>query len=89
MNVLCAGYECCLFDCNYQFSRAIVDTGDNVLTAVSVARTCGMVYDSTMLITVDGHPPANGKPASLRWILDGTKDEEKHEKPALNGKLTV
>ena len=41
--------------------------GDNMLTAISVARQCGMVPGREAIILVNVHPPENGKPASIQW----------------------
>ena len=42
-------------------------TGDNMLTAISVARQCGMVPGREAIILVNVHPPENDKPASIEW----------------------
>ena len=36
-----------------------------MLTAISVARQCGMVAPKDSVIQVDAHPPEGDKPASL------------------------
>ena len=41
--------------------------GDNMLTAISVARQCGMVPGREAIILVNVHPPENDKPASIEW----------------------
>ena len=38
-----------------------------MLTAISVARQCGMVPGREAIILVNVHPPENGKPASIQW----------------------
>ncbi|XP_070560588.1 polyamine-transporting ATPase 13A3-like isoform X2 [Ptychodera flava] len=47
--------------------RTVMVTGDNMLTAVSVAKDCGMVEGKEKVILVNGLPPSEGKPASLSW----------------------
>uniref|UniRef100_A0A8C4QPU4 ATPase 13A3 n=1 Tax=Eptatretus burgeri TaxID=7764 RepID=A0A8C4QPU4_EPTBU len=43
--------------------------GDNILTAISVARNCGMVAACSQVIVVDANFPHNGRPASICWNL--------------------
>ena len=38
-----------------------------MLTAISVARQCGMVPGKEAIILVNAQPPENGKPASIEW----------------------
>ncbi|XP_077998029.1 polyamine-transporting ATPase 13A3-like [Glandiceps talaboti] len=47
--------------------RTVMVTGDNMLTAVSVAKDCGMVPAGEKVILVTGTPPMDGKPATLSW----------------------
>uniref|UniRef100_UPI00358F840E polyamine-transporting ATPase 13A3 isoform X2 n=1 Tax=Myxine glutinosa TaxID=7769 RepID=UPI00358F840E len=49
--------------------RPVMITGDNILTAISVARNCGMVAPCSQVIVVDANFPHNGRPASIRWNL--------------------
>ncbi|XP_069096791.1 polyamine-transporting ATPase 13A2 isoform X1 [Pleurodeles waltl] len=49
--------------------RTVMVTGDNMLTAVNVARGCRMVEQSERVIFVSASPPSNSKPASLKFIL--------------------
>ena len=48
-------------------NRACLFAGDNMLTAISVARQCGMVPGREAIILVNVQPPENDKPASIQW----------------------
>lgn len=48
--------SCCLFE------------GDNILTAVSVARECSMIGRKDKIIQVVATPPTDNKPAQIEWI---------------------
>lgn len=41
--------------------------GDNMLTAISVARDCGMVCPHEKVIIADAVPPKDFSPASITW----------------------
>jgi len=44
-------------------------TGDNILTAVSVARQCGLVPAEDRLVYVNAYSPdADGSPARIDWV---------------------
>ncbi|XP_077472080.1 polyamine-transporting ATPase 13A3-like isoform X2 [Stigmatopora argus] len=47
--------------------RTLMATGDNLSTAVSVARECGMVGAREKVIVADAAPPDEEKPASVTW----------------------
>ncbi|XP_064610270.1 polyamine-transporting ATPase 13A3-like [Liolophura sinensis] len=49
--------------------RTVMVTGDNILTAISVARDCGMVQRSDRVILVNANPPdpVTNKEASILW----------------------
>ncbi|XP_041130414.1 polyamine-transporting ATPase 13A2-like isoform X1 [Polyodon spathula] len=49
--------------------RTVMVTGDNILTAVNVARNCGMVGPRERLIFVHGSPPSRRSPATLKFLL--------------------
>uniref|UniRef100_W5MM41 ATPase cation transporting 13A2 n=1 Tax=Lepisosteus oculatus TaxID=7918 RepID=W5MM41_LEPOC len=49
--------------------RTIMATGDNILTAVNVARGCGMVAPGERVIFVHGTPPLGCSPPTLRFLL--------------------
>lgn len=43
--------------------------GDNILTAVSVARQCDLVPPGDQLVFVNATLPDDNKPASISWDL--------------------
>nr|XP_020442430.1 probable cation-transporting ATPase 13A3 isoform X2 [Monopterus albus] len=47
--------------------RTLMVTGDNMLTAISVARDCGMVPAHEKVIIADAVPPKDAHPASITW----------------------
>ncbi|XP_015925261.1 polyamine-transporting ATPase 13A3 isoform X3 [Parasteatoda tepidariorum] len=47
--------------------RTVMVTGDNVMTALSVARECSMIPESDKVIVVKGFPPDHEKPACLNF----------------------
>nr|XP_046263347.1 polyamine-transporting ATPase 13A3-like isoform X2 [Scatophagus argus] len=59
-----AGVLCELRQANI---RTVMVTGDNMLTAISVARDCGMVRAHEKVIIVDAEPPKDFLPASITW----------------------
>ncbi|KAJ3588699.1 hypothetical protein NHX12_009553 [Muraenolepis orangiensis] len=50
--------------------RTVMVTGDNILTAVNVARTCGMVGSEDRVIFVQASPPTGQLPPSLAFHLE-------------------
>ncbi|MEQ2211325.1 hypothetical protein XENOCAPTIV_024735, partial [Xenoophorus captivus] len=42
-------------------------SGDNMLTAISVARDCGMVRPHENVIIADAVPPKDSHPACITW----------------------
>uniref|UniRef100_A0A3B4ET50 Polyamine-transporting ATPase 13A3 n=1 Tax=Pundamilia nyererei TaxID=303518 RepID=A0A3B4ET50_9CICH len=62
--------------------RTLMVTGDNMLTAISVARDCGMVRPREKVIIADAVPPKDFQPASITWhytenqLDEGTWDGE-------------
>ncbi|XP_033883712.3 polyamine-transporting ATPase 13A3-like isoform X2 [Acipenser ruthenus] len=47
--------------------RTVMVTGDNMLTAISVARDCGMVPPQDRIIIADALPPKDGQTAVINW----------------------
>ncbi|XP_015251745.1 PREDICTED: probable cation-transporting ATPase 13A3 [Cyprinodon variegatus] len=47
--------------------RTIMVTGDNMLTAISVARDCGMIPPEDTVIIADAFPPHDGQAAKITW----------------------
>ncbi|XP_035757810.1 polyamine-transporting ATPase 13A2 isoform X2 [Egretta garzetta] len=60
--------------------RPVMVTGDNMLTAVNVARSCRMVEPKERVIFVNASPPSHDKPAALKFILaEHSQGEEQLE----------
>ncbi|KAM9428181.1 polyamine-transporting ATPase 13A3-like isoform 3-T3 [Salvelinus alpinus] len=47
--------------------RTVMVTGDNMLTAISVARDCGMITPHERVIVADATPPKDIQPATINW----------------------
>ncbi|KAJ8403208.1 hypothetical protein AAFF_G00354250 [Aldrovandia affinis] len=47
--------------------RPVMVTGDNMLTAISVARDCGMIPPQDRVIIADALPPKDGQAAKINW----------------------
>ncbi|XP_076134723.1 polyamine-transporting ATPase 13A3 isoform X3 [Alosa pseudoharengus] len=47
--------------------RTVMVTGDNMLTAISVARDCGMIPPEDRVIIADALPPKDGQAAKINW----------------------
>ncbi|XP_037105129.1 probable cation-transporting ATPase 13A3 isoform X2 [Syngnathus acus] len=47
--------------------RTVMVTGDNILTAISVARDCGMILPQDTVIISDAIPPHDGQTARITW----------------------
>ncbi|XP_066503202.1 polyamine-transporting ATPase 13A3 isoform X2 [Hoplias malabaricus] len=47
--------------------RTVMVTGDNMLTAISVARDCGMIPPQDRVIIADALPPKDGQAAKINW----------------------
>ncbi|XP_067167335.1 polyamine-transporting ATPase 13A2 isoform X3 [Apteryx mantelli] len=60
--------------------RPVMVTGDNMLTAVNVAKSCRMVEPKERVIFVNASPPTHDKPAALKFILaEHSQGEEQPE----------
>ncbi|RMB89683.1 hypothetical protein DUI87_33880 [Hirundo rustica rustica] len=60
--------------------RPVMVTGDNMLTAMNVARGCRMVQPQEGVIFATASPPGRGKPASLRFVpAERSQGEEQPE----------
>ncbi|NXJ19242.1 AT132 ATPase, partial [Dicrurus megarhynchus] len=60
--------------------RPVMVTGDNMLTAMNVARGCCMVEPREGVIFVTASPPGHGKPAALKFVLaEHSQGEEQPE----------
>ncbi|XP_018422472.1 PREDICTED: probable cation-transporting ATPase 13A4 [Nanorana parkeri] len=49
--------------------RTVMITGDNIQTATTVAKKCGMIPDGSKVILVEACEPKGCSPASLTWKL--------------------
>ncbi|KAM4770721.1 polyamine-transporting ATPase 13A3 isoform 2-T2 [Rhinophrynus dorsalis] len=47
--------------------RMVMVTGDNMLTAISVARDCGMILPHDKVIVAEALPPKDGQAAQINW----------------------
>ncbi|OCT80712.1 hypothetical protein XELAEV_18027526mg [Xenopus laevis] len=47
--------------------RTVMVTGDNMLTAISVARDCGMILPQEKVIVAEALPPKDGRVATINW----------------------
>ncbi|MEE6501478.1 hypothetical protein FKM82_004204 [Ascaphus truei] len=47
--------------------RMVMVTGDNMLTAISVARDCGMILPQDKVIIAEALPPKDGQAAKINW----------------------
>lgn len=54
--------------------KTIMVTGDNILTALSVGRECGLVDPKLQVITVKGHLPHQGNPPALTYHTTMSKN---------------
>ncbi|XP_019733551.1 probable cation-transporting ATPase 13A3 isoform X2 [Hippocampus comes] len=56
-----------LLDLRQANIRTLMVTGDNMLTAISVARDCGMIRGHEKVIIADAVPPNDQNPATITW----------------------
>ncbi|CAL8281134.1 unnamed protein product [Lota lota] len=54
--------------------RTLMVTGDNMLTAISVARDCGMICPRDRVIIAEATPPKDLQPASITWCYTENPD---------------
>uniref|UniRef100_A0A8C3A359 Polyamine-transporting ATPase 13A3 n=1 Tax=Cyclopterus lumpus TaxID=8103 RepID=A0A8C3A359_CYCLU len=75
--------------------RTVMVTGDNMLTAISVARDCGMIPPQDTVIIADAFSPHDGQAAKITWrYADNLEDVGHVDEPkaqelyhfAMNGK---
>ncbi|XP_045138858.1 polyamine-transporting ATPase 13A3-like isoform X7 [Portunus trituberculatus] len=60
--------------------RTVMVTGDNILTAISVARDCDMVGTSDRILVAKASPPTEDQPASLIFEAAHALDPASNEK---------
>ncbi|KAM6948677.1 polyamine-transporting ATPase 13A3-like [Aplochiton taeniatus] len=56
-----------LEDLRHASIRTVMVTGDNMLTAISVARDCGMILGHERVIVAEAVPPKDLHPACIKW----------------------
>uniref|UniRef100_A0A8D0BJU2 ATPase cation transporting 13A2 n=1 Tax=Salvator merianae TaxID=96440 RepID=A0A8D0BJU2_SALMN len=56
--------------------QTVMVTGDNMLTALNVARSCQMVEATERVVFVNAALPSHGKPATLRFTLSEEPAEQ-------------
>ncbi|XP_039421700.1 LOW QUALITY PROTEIN: polyamine-transporting ATPase 13A2 [Corvus cornix cornix] len=67
--------------------RPVMVTGDNMLTAMNVARGCRMVEPREGVIFVTASPPGHGKPAALKFVL--AEHSQGEEQPEVRARDTL
>ncbi|XP_071946227.1 polyamine-transporting ATPase 13A3-like isoform X2 [Antedon mediterranea] len=50
--------------------RTVMVTGDNMLTAISVARECGMIDPNSSVVLVTASPSSSTSPSTIEWSYD-------------------
>uniref|UniRef100_A0A674KAK0 ATPase cation transporting 13A2 n=1 Tax=Terrapene triunguis TaxID=2587831 RepID=A0A674KAK0_9SAUR len=66
--------------------RTVMVTGDNMLTAMNVAKSCRMVELKERVVFVNASPPSHDKPAALKFILsDDPQGQEQPQVPSPSG----
>ncbi|XP_069831157.1 probable cation-transporting ATPase 13A4 isoform X2 [Dendropsophus ebraccatus] len=66
--------------------RTVMITGDNIQTATTVARNCGMIPKENKVILVEANGPDGSSPASLTWkLLEYREDENQVKNLCING----
>ena len=65
--------------------RMFAVSGDNILTAVSVARQCGMVAPRESIILASAYVPEEDKPALIEWKNIGDEQMEGENTAEENG----
>ncbi|KAJ8254750.1 hypothetical protein GJAV_G00196960 [Gymnothorax javanicus] len=61
--------------------RTVMVTGDSMLTAVSVARECGLVPPHAQVIITEALPPREGQPATVSWSYSQDSPNAHHGLP--------
>ncbi|XP_042699786.1 polyamine-transporting ATPase 13A3 isoform X1 [Chrysemys picta bellii] len=64
--------------------RTVMVTGDNMLTAISVARDCGMILPQDKVIIAEALPPKDGRVARINWHYADTLTKCTNSSPAIN-----
>uniref|UniRef100_A0A8D0HAK4 Polyamine-transporting ATPase 13A3 n=1 Tax=Sphenodon punctatus TaxID=8508 RepID=A0A8D0HAK4_SPHPU len=64
--------------------RTVMVTGDNLLTAISVARDCGMILPQDKVIVAEALPPQDGQTARINWHYADMLTKCTDSSPAIN-----
>ncbi|XP_058043326.1 polyamine-transporting ATPase 13A3 isoform X2 [Ahaetulla prasina] len=64
--------------------RTVMVTGDNMLTAISVARDCGMILPQDKVIVAEALPPKDGHPARIKWHHADALERAPDATPTIN-----
>ncbi|XP_032081079.1 probable cation-transporting ATPase 13A3 isoform X2 [Thamnophis elegans] len=64
--------------------RTVMVTGDNMLTAISVARDCGMILPQDKVIVAEALPPKDGHPARIKWHHADALERAHDPTPTIN-----
>ncbi|XP_063772479.1 probable cation-transporting ATPase 13A5 [Pseudophryne corroboree] len=65
--------------------RTLMITGDNIQTATTVAKNCGMIPDGSKIFLVEAHGPEDSSPASVTWkLLEYPMDKENAKDLCIN-----
>uniref|UniRef100_A0A8C6XF84 Polyamine-transporting ATPase 13A3 n=1 Tax=Naja naja TaxID=35670 RepID=A0A8C6XF84_NAJNA len=64
--------------------RTVMVTGDNMLTAISVARDCGMILPQDKVIVAEALPPKDGHPARIKWHHADALERPPEAMPTIN-----
>ncbi|NXE56302.1 AT133 ATPase, partial [Casuarius casuarius] len=64
--------------------RTVMVTGDNMLTAISVARDCRMILPQDKVIIAEALPPKDGQAARINWHYADTLAKCTSSSPAIN-----
>uniref|UniRef100_A0A670IED5 Polyamine-transporting ATPase 13A3 n=1 Tax=Podarcis muralis TaxID=64176 RepID=A0A670IED5_PODMU len=64
--------------------RTVMVTGDNMLTAISVARDCGMILPQEKVIIAEALPPKDGQTARINWHYADALAKGTDSPPAIN-----
>ncbi|XP_061493630.1 polyamine-transporting ATPase 13A3 isoform X2 [Rhineura floridana] len=64
--------------------RTVMVTGDNMLTAISVARDCGMILPQDKVIIAEALPPKDGQTARINWHYADALAKGPDSSPAIN-----
>ncbi|XP_053168236.1 polyamine-transporting ATPase 13A3 isoform X4 [Hemicordylus capensis] len=64
--------------------RTVMVTGDNMLTAISVARDCGMILPQEKVIIAEALPPRDGQTARINWHYADALAKPTESAPAIH-----